>query len=235
MIPKKIHYVWFGGKPLTPLAERCLASWREFCPDYEIVRWDETNFDVRANRYCREAVAAGKWAFASDYARLWVLVNEGGIYMDTDVEVLRPLDRFLGEEAFSGFEAPDRIPTGIMAAVAHQPFFEQLLADYDGRSFLRPDGTPDMTTNVTYITEACLSEGLVLNNERQTICGFTLYPSDYFCPKDWLTKKINLSENSHTVHHFDGSWASGSTRVKNEIMHLLGPKGVDLMKKLMRR
>ena len=162
MIPKKIHYVWFGGKPLTPLAERCLASWREFCPDYEIVRWDETNFDVRANRYCREAVAAGKWAFASDYARLWVLVNEGGIYMDTDVEVLRPLDRFLGEEAFSGFEAPDRIPTGIMAAVAHQPFFEQLLADYDGRSFLRPDGTPDLTTNVTYITEACLSEGLVL-------------------------------------------------------------------------
>lgn len=119
-----------------------------------------------------------------------------------------------------------------MAAVAHQPFFEQLLADYDDRSFLRPDGTPDLTTNVTYITEACLSEGLVLNNERQTICGFTLYPSDYFCPKDWLTKKINLSENSHTVHHFDGSWASGSTRVKNEIMHLLGAQGRRLDEKV---
>lgn len=235
MIPKRIHYIWFGGKPLTPLAERCLASWRKFCPDYEIVRWDETNFDVHANCYCREAFEAGKWAFASDYARLWVLVNEGGIYMDTDVEVLRPLDRFLGEEAFSGFEAPDRIPTGIMAAEAHQPFFERLLADYDCRSFLRPNGTPDLTTNVTYITEACLSEGLVLNNERQTVCGFTLYPSDYFCPKDWLTKKVNLTENSYTIHHFDGSWARGGTRVKNGIMHLLGPKGVDLMKKLMRR
>lgn len=103
MIPKTIHYIWFGGNPLTPLAERCIASWREFCPDYEIVRWDESNFDGGNNRYFQEALTAKKWAFASDYARLKILVENGGFYMDTDVQVLKPLDRFLSDEALSGF------------------------------------------------------------------------------------------------------------------------------------
>lgn len=235
MIPKKIHYIWFGGKPLTPLAERCIASWRKHCPDYEIVRWDEETFDVSANRYCREAHEARKWAFASDYARLWVLVNEGGIYMDTDVEVLKPLDRFLDEEAFSGFEAEDRIPTGIMASVAHQPLLSKLLHDYDNRSFLKPDGSLDQTTNVTAITDALLERGLVLDNSKQTIDGFTLYPSDYFCPKDWLTKEIRITENSYAIHHFDGSWATGKAKVKNTIMRVLGPRGVSLFKRLIGR
>lgn len=235
MIPKKIHYIWFGHNPLTPLAEQCIASWKEFCLDYEIVRWDESNFDVNQNEYCHEAYEAKKWAFASDYVRLWVLVNEGGIYMDTDVQVLKPLDRFLEEEAFSGFEATDRIPTGIMAARAHQPFFEKLLHDYDGRHFLKADGTPDLTTNVTAITRACLESGLKLNNEKQTVEGFTLYPMDYFCPKDWLTRKVNLTENSYTIHHFDGSWANGTTKLKNNLMHLVGPKGVALAKKIIGR
>ena len=114
-IPKTIHYIWFGGKPLPPMAERCISSWKEHCPDYEIVRWDEDNFDSGGNRYFEEALAAKKWAFASDYARLKVLVEHGGIYMDTDVEVLHPLDRFLEEDAFSGFETPSRISTGLMA------------------------------------------------------------------------------------------------------------------------
>lgn len=235
MIPKVIHYIWFGGKPLTPLAERCIASWREFCPDYEIKRWDESNFDVNMNQYCREAYDAKKWAFASDYARLWVLVNEGGIYMDTDVQVLKPLDGFLGEEAFSGFEAEDRLPTGLMASRRQQPFFVKLLHGYDDRHFLRADGTPDLTTNVTAITEVCVAGGLVLDNTKQTVEGFTLYPSDYFCPMDWLTREVHLTENSHAIHHFDGSWADGKTKLKNDLMHLAGPKGVKLAKKILGR
>lgn len=235
MIPKVIHYIWFGGKPLTPLAERCIASWREFCPDYEIKRWDESNFDVNMNQYCREAYDAKKWAFASDYARLWVLVNEGGIYMDTDVQVLKPLDGFLGEEAFSGFEAEDRLPTGLMASRRQQPFFVKLLHGYDDRHFLRVDGTPDLTTNVTAITEACVAGGLVLDNTKQTVEGFALYPSDYFCPMDWLTREVHLTENSHAIHHFDGSWADGKTKLKNDLMHLAGPKGVKLAKKILGR
>lgn len=235
MIPKRIHYIWFGGNPLTPLAEKCIASWRKFCPDYEIVRWDESNFEDGGNRYFREALAAKKWAFASDYARLKVLVEQGGIYMDTDVEVLRSLDRFLSDKAFSGFEAEDRIPTGIMAAEACHPIFERLLGDYEGRRFIKPDGKPDLTTNVTYITEALLDAGLILNNQKQTVSDFTLYPSDYFCPKDWLTKKVNLTENTYTIHHFDGSWATGGTRLKNGVMHMIGPKGTAVVKRVLGR
>ena len=235
MIPKKIHYIWFGGNPLTPLAEKCIGSWKRYCPDYEIIRWDESNFDVNQNRYCREAYKAKKWAFASDYARLWVLVNEGGIYMDTDVEVLQPLDKFLGLEAFSGFEADDRLSTGLMASSMHQHFFEKLLHDYDNRSFLKPDGSLDLTTNVTAITKACIDAGLVLNNAEQTVEGFTIFPSDFFCPKDWLTKEINLTENSYAIHHFDGSWAGGGTKLKHKVMRALAPKGVKVIKKFMGR
>lgn len=235
MIPKKIHYVWFGGNPLTPLAEKCIASWRQFCPDYEIVRWDETNFDFSSNRYCREAIESKKWAFASDYARLWILVHEGGVYMDTDVQLLKPLDEFLSEEAFSGFEAEDRIPTGLMASEAGQDFFVELLHDYDNRSFIKADGSCDLTTNVTAITQACIERGLVLNGQKQTVDGFTLYPSDYFCPKDWLTREINLTKNSYAIHHFDGSWADGGTKLKHWIMRLLGPNGVKRVKFILGR
>ncbi|WP_165249380.1 glycosyltransferase family 32 protein [Adlercreutzia sp. ZJ141] len=206
MIPKVIHYIWFGGNQLSPLAKRCIASWEKYCPDYEIKRWDESNFDVMQNRYCREAYEAKKWAFVSDYARLWILTHEGGIYMDTDVEVLGSLDLFLDEEAFSGFESETQIPTGLMACRDSFPLFVRLLRDYDNRVFLKPDGTFDTTTNVIYITEACLDEGLVLNGEKQTIAGFTLYPQDYFCPKDYRTKQLRLTKNTRTIHHFDGSW-----------------------------
>lgn len=235
MIPKKIHYIWFGGSPLTPFAEKCIASWRKYCPDYEIVRWDETNFDDGGNRYFQEALISKKWAFASDYARLKVLVEYGGIYMDTDVEVLKSLDSFLLNNAFSGFETKDRISTGIMAAEAHHSFFEHLLLDYDNRRFIKPDGRLNLTTNVTYITEALLDAGLILNNQKQTVAGLTLYPCDYLCPKDWLTKEVNLTENSCTIHHFDGSWATGGTRLKNGLMHLLGPRGVALIKRFLGR
>lgn len=205
-IPKTIHYVWFGGNPLTPLAEKCIASWRKFCPDYEILRWDETNFDSGGNRYFEEALASKKWAFASDYARLKILVDHGGIYMDTDVEVLKPLDSFLSEEAFSGFEKADSVPTGLMASRAHMPFFLRLLKDYEDRRFIKDDCSLDLTTNVTLITNACVGAGLQLDGTKQTVEGFTLYPTEYFCPKDHDTGKIELTSNSYAIHHFDGSW-----------------------------
>lgn len=210
-IPRTIHYIWFGGKPLPPMAERCMASWKEHCPDYEIIRWDESNFDSGGNRYFEEALAAKKWAFASDYARLKVLVEHGGIYMDTDVEVLRPLDCFLEEEAFSGFEAPSRIQTALMACRNAFPLFKRLLHDYDERSFVQPDGSYDETTNVTAITNACLELGLSLNGKKQTVEGFTLYPRDYFCPKDGKTRQVHLTENTYAVHHFDGAWLPAET------------------------
>ena len=123
MIPKKIHYCWFGGNPLPPLAKKCIASWKKYCPDYEIKEWNETNFDVNALAYTREAFEARKWAFITDVVRLQALVTEGGIYMDTDVEVLKPLDSLLQYEAVSGFESETQIPTGLMACRDSQPYF----------------------------------------------------------------------------------------------------------------
>lgn len=221
MIPKIIHYCWFGGNPLPELAQKCIESWRKYCPDYEIRRWDESNFDVNYNDYVREAYEAKKWAFVSDVVRLYALVNYGGIYMDTDVEVIKPLDDLLHHEAVSGFESKSRIPTGLMSCREGQALFTELLHDYDGIHFKRSDGTFDTTTNVKRITNKCLKYGLVLNNSLQTICGLTLYPSEYFCPKDLTTRVINLTKNTLTIHHFDGSWQSEDERYRKKLKEKL--------------
>lgn len=228
MIPKKIHYCWFGKNPLSDLAKNCIESWKKFCPDYEIIEWNESNFDVNCCEYAKQAYEAKKWAFVSDVARLYALVNYGGIYMDTDVEVLKPLDDFLSNSAFSGFEAVDRIPTGIMAAEKGQPLFVELLEEYNNARFLLNNGEYDLTTNVIRITETCKKYGLRLDNSLQTVNGFTLYPFDYFCPKDGLTKKITLTENTHVIHHFDGSWLTDVDKLEIELtpkyMKFLGRK-----------
>ena len=217
MIPKIIHYCWFGKNPLPELASKCIESWKKFCPDYQIIEWNETNFDVNYCEYSKEAYQEKKWAFVSDVSRLYALVNCGGIYMDTDVEVLKPLDEFLNLQAFSGFEAADRLPTGIMAAEKGQELFVELLKEYDNIHFKLDDGSLDTTTNVTRITNTCLKYGAVLNNTKQTVKGFTLFPFDYFCPKDSTTKIVNLTKNSYTIHHFDGSWLTEEDRLYEKI------------------
>lgn len=213
MIPKIIHYCWFGGNPLPELAQRCIASWKRYCPDFEIIEWNESNFDINCCDYVCEAYEAKKWAFVSDVARLYALVNFGGIYMDTDVEVLRPLDDLLQYEAVSGFESKERIQTGLMACREGQPLFVELLHEYDDAHFVKEDGTYDTTTNVTRITNTCLKYGLRLDNSMQTVNGFTLLPYDYLCPKNVETKIVTLTENSMVIHHFDGSWLSDVDRL----------------------
>lgn len=147
MIPKIIHYCWFGGNPLPPLVQKCIKSWKKYCPDYEIVRWDESNFDISGSPlYVKQAYDKKKWAFVSDYVRLWALVNYGGVYMDTDVEVIQPIDRFLRESAFSGFEATDRIPTGIMACEKDHPTFKEWLNEYGKKLFVLDDGSVNLET-----------------------------------------------------------------------------------------
>ncbi len=220
-IPKTIHYCWFGGNPLPELALKCIASWKKYCPDYKIIEWNESNFDLDCCDYVREAYDAKKWAFVSDVARLYALVNYGGIYMDTDVEVLKPLDDILSYEAVSGFEAYDRIPTGLMACRDGHPLFEELLHDYDGAHFIRNDGSFDTTTNVTRITNICLKYGLRLDNTMQTVSGFTLFPCEYFCPKNSETKEITLTDNTYVIHHFDGSWLTEQDKYTNKLANTL--------------
>lgn len=205
MIPKIIHYCWFGGNPLPKAAQDCIESWKKFCPDYEIIEWNESNFDINSNLYTKQAYECRKWAFITDVVRLHALYTYGGIYMDTDVEVVRPLDRFLEHKAFSGFEDLTNIPTGIMAAEKGHPLFRKLVEYYDDRPFL-VDGVPDLTTNVTTITNLLLPEGFVPNNTYQEVAGFSLYPYDYFCPRDIHTMKLVTTENTYTIHHFAGSW-----------------------------
>lgn len=211
MIPKKIHYCWFGRSPKPKLAEKCIKSWKKHCADYELIEWNEDNFDVSAAPlYVQQAYEAKKWAFVTDYVRLFAMVNFGGIYMDTDVEVIKPLDDILKYEAVSGFESETEVPTGLMGCVKDHPFFIELLHEYDDISFINEDGTLDLTSNVTRITNACLRYGLIQNNTLQTVRGFTLFPKEYFCPKDYATGKIIKTKNTFTIHHFSGSWISDS-------------------------
>ena len=217
MIPKKIHYCWFGGNPLPELAQKCIASWKKYCPDYEIIEWNESNFDINCCDYVREAYEAKKWAFVSDVARLYALVNYGGVYMDTDVEVLRAIDDLLHYDAVSGFESKDRIQTGLMACRAEQPLFVELLHDYDNAHFLKEDGSLDTTTNVIRITNTCLKYGLRLDNTLQTVNGFTLLPYDYLCPKNVETKIVTITDNTYVIHHFDGSWLSEVDRMSADL------------------
>ena len=231
MIPKIIHYCWFGRGQKPELAVRCIESWKKFCPDYEIKEWNEDNFDLDMYPYAREAYDNRKFAFVTDIVRLYALLKEGGIYMDTDVEVLKPLDSLLQYEAVSGFEAEARIPTGLMACRDSHPLFQELLDDYNGLHFKREDGSLDLTTNVTRITNVCLRHGFVPNGKLQTVGGFTLLPQDYLCPKDSQTKEIHLTDNTLCIHHFDGSWQSKNHKMKYAFLRFVGK---DVTKRLVR-
>lgn len=238
MIPKTIHYCWFGGNPLPEDTKYYIETWKKHLPDYQIKEWNEETFDLNSNRYVREAYESKKWAFITDYVRLYALSTEGGVYMDTDVEVLKSLDVFLSDKGFSGFERVDAVPTGIMASEKNHPFINELLHEYDDLHFIKEDGELDLTTNVVRITNAAKKHGLTLNNKKQTICDFTFYPKDYFCPKNPRTFEVELTPNTYTIHHFAGSWVAENTfrrRIKKilpvavkkvvvKIMDLLGVK-----------
>ena len=207
MIPKIIHYCWFGRGEKPSQAQMCIESWKKNLPEYQLKEWNEDNFDINQNRYVREAYENCKFAFVTDYVRLYALYNEGGVYMDTDVEVLGSYDSFLHHHAFSGFETDGNVPTGMMAAEKGSLWAKDLLDQYADRVFVQPDGSYDMTTNTTVITNYMLEKGLVLNNKYQDIPNLcTMYPAEYFCPKDHRTGKIKCTPNTVCIHHFAGSW-----------------------------
>lgn len=222
MIPKRIHYCWFGRGKMPEMVRKCIASWKKYLPEYEIKEWNEDNFDLDQYPYVREAYDNRKFAFVTDVVRLHALYHEGGIYMDTDVEVLKPLDVLLQYDAVSGFESATRIPTGLMACREGLPIFKELLSEYDGLHFVKSDGSMDLTTNVTRITNTLLKYGFVPNNQLQTVNGFTLLPQDWLCPKDYETKVVNITPNTLCIHHFDGSWVPRRKKVKMRIKTILG-------------
>ena len=217
MIPKRIHYCWFGKSEKPKLALRCIESWKKYCPDYELVEWNEDNFDTKYNSYVKQAYDYKKYAFVSDYVRLFAMYNFGGIYMDTDVEVVKPLDEFLMQQAFSGFELPEYVPTGIMGCHKGLVLFEEFLNYYSDKMFIDDHGNLDMTTNTSIITKILENYGLKKDNSYQVIQELALYPRDYFCPYDDATGELLRTQNTHAVHWFSKSWIEPKYRVRSRI------------------
>jgi hypothetical protein len=208
MIPKIIHYCWFGKGPMPELMIKCLASWKKYLPTYQLMVWNEDNFDVNTYRFAAEAYKERKFAFVSDVCRLHALNEMGGIYLDTDVEFLRPLDEgILDDNAFTGFEDNLLLSSAIMGSEKNGQWVKDLLAHYHHRSFYLADGGFDVNPNTEVITAFMKREkGVVIDNTFQQLKGYcTIYPSDYFCPKSWKTLKIKQTENTYCIHHFAGS------------------------------
>ena len=233
-IPSKIHYCWFGGKPLPPLAQRCIASWQKFLPGYEIIRWDESNFDINICSYVQEAYQAKKWAFVSDYVRFAVLYKYGGLYFDTDVEIIKPLDIILARGGFMGLETDCNqkitanpglgmaVAPGLGMAVAPGlGLYKEILDAYHTRHFIKSDGSLNVTTVVTYTTEILKKHGLKNVTGIQHVAGVNIYPTDYFCPKNYLTGELKITSNTVTVHHFEASWVADNVKYAHALTQRL--------------
>ena len=211
MIPKIIHYCWFGGNLLPELAQKCIASWKKFLPDYEIKEWNENNYDVRKIPYTAQAYNAKKYAFVSDYARFDILYQYGGVYFDTDVEVIKDLRPIIERGAFIGVEKGLRplLAAGLgIASPAASDIYREILDSYQNEQFVNDDGSLNLKTVVTRVSDIFKSHGFVEQDIMQFVADTMIYPSEYFCPKDYATGKVLLTENSYTIHHYDASWTS---------------------------
>lgn len=216
---KKIHYCWFGGNPLPESAKKCINSWKKYCPGFEIVEWNEKNFDVNVCAYTREAYQAKKWAFVSDYARFKILYLEGGLYFDTDVEMIKPIDDIISKGAFMGCEAFDIAPGLGLYAPPQLSIYKEFLEHYEQQHFIRKDGLYDLKTVGSRVTKILCQYGYDIDriNETQTIRELKIYPSDFFCPIDYSTRNLCITKNTRTIHHYDGSWYNERERYWSEL------------------
>lgn len=214
MIPKIIHFNWFSDPPnFPPDVQNCMASWKQKLPDYEIKFWNADNVDFSECPYAQEAFDAGKFAFASDYVRLWALYTYGGIYLDSDVEVLRSFDEVLDNKAFTGFEDTKRIAAWIFGSEKGNPLFKEFIDDYKGRHFKLGENQYDTTPNPVPITQRLLKNGLKFNNQKQVLKNITIYPIDYFCPFNPFRKGgDHFTERTITNHYFSGAWKQKSSK-----------------------
>lgn len=234
-IPRKIHYCWFGGKPLPKSAIKCIESWKKYFPDYEIIQWDESNYDVKKIRYIEEAYNEGKFAFVSDYARFDILYKEGGIYFDTDVEVIKSFDDIIKNGSFMGAETNGNevinktqnklskitIAPGLgIGAPCGLEIYKEILDFYVNEKFINDNGQLNQETVVTKITKILYHHGLTDTNKIQKVCDITIYPKDFFNPMNNNTGEINITENTHSIHWYAMSWVSSSKKVKSRFTRI---------------
>lgn len=217
MIPKIIHYCWFGRKPKPQKVLEYIETWKKFFPDFEMKEWNEDNFDVNMMPYTKEAYYAKKYAFVSDVARLYALVHEGGIYFDTDIRVVKRFsDELLNSHGFLGFEHDVLITTGVMACEAECPILKTFLDDYNKRRFFKNLFFDD-STNVSYLTALMNKKGVILNNTEQVIDNLIILPQIYLCANDRRTHKIYADGKTYAIHEFSYTWGDKS-RIRKRLI-----------------
>lgn len=249
-IPRTIHLIWFGRNPYSPIIEKCLDSWKRYCPDYKIKLWNEDSFDINSNTFVKEAYNAKKWAFVSDYVRLYALFNEGGVYIDSDCELLRGIDEILEDEhVVTGYSSSMWIPTGFMASERGNEWIEMLMHYYDDRHFLLPDGSYDMKVNNAIITEESIKNcGFKSGDLAIKYGNVKLYPRVFFHPYpkrvvDWTKDDINmvrsfykLDSRTVCIHYGTGSWVenrnTGMYKLKHLVRRLLPQVIIDPMERV---
>lgn len=236
MIPKIIHYCWFGHGEMPQLAKDCIASWHRYMPDWEYRLWREDCFDVNSCVYTREAYEAGKFAFVSDYVRLWALYQEGGLYLDVDFEVYRPFDDLLGYKAFAGFEGSKYQPVmmGVCASEPHGEWVEEMMNAYQNKRFHLPDGTLDLTTNVQFITAIMAAGGFRQDGTEQDYKDLHVFPVAYFSPR-LTTGEYIRTENTYCEHKGLASWSEHSKGWKYYLLRLLGQRNATRLIKMKRK
>lgn len=221
---KTIHYFWFGGSPKSELIRRCIASWNKYFPDFEIKEWNEGNFDVRQNEYISQAYDAQKYAFVSDFARFKVLYDEGGLYFDTDVEVVKSFYNLLENEAFAAFETEKYVAPGLVlwSKEPGNKIIGEMLADYENSLFVNSDGTLNQATVGARFTAILENYGIRPDDGTVQTCGsFTLYPREYFCPFNDLTGVMNKTENTCAIHWFAKSWLDKKIVYRSKITRVI--------------
>ena len=225
MIPKILHYCWFGNSPKPKTVLKCLDSWKKFCPGWEIIEWNDDNFDVQKNSYCRQAYKNTKWAFVSDYARFDILNQMGGVYMDTDVEVIKSLEPLLTHQAFAGHETDEWVAPGLILGCEPEHLLIQgVLAKYNNAAFLNEDGAENHMTVGEYFTAALKENGIIPNGSFQEKNNIAIYPKDFFCPLNDATGILRKTKNTYTIHWYSKTWIDPVTRFRTKItrpLHLV--------------
>lgn len=255
-IPKVIHYCWFGDGPKTDLVLHCIDSWKKYAPHCNIVEWNESNYDITKNLYMNQAYKAKRWGFVPDYARLDLVYRYGGIYFDTDVELIRSIDELFTGNGFMGFEQANHrgvyyVNTGSgFGANKNDSVIESLLEEYESLSFYKRDGSENLQPSPFYNSNALKRIGLRLDNSYQTIGDITVFPYDFFCPVNWKTHKCVITENTYSIHHFDASWLTKQEKLRRKreryldyiihtpnraVMSLLGEERYKDLKKRMKK
>lgn len=239
-IPKVIHYCWFGNNKKNKKIEICIKSWKNILKDYEIIEWNEKNFDINHNKYIQQAYSSKKFAFVSDYVRAFALYNYGGIYLDTDVQVFKKFDDLLENDSFWGFEEGNYIATSVIGAKKKNKLIEQLLDSYENKTFIEEDGSLNQVTNVETITNILEKYGLKKDGKYQKIEKMaTFFPKVYFSPYDYINCTYEITSNSYCVHHFHVSWMPINIRlrkyIKKYLVKIIGKNNLIKIRKKIRK